>query len=263
MKKMLIIEEEDNEKLDNEDKKINNTNLLDNNLLDIHLFDRYLLGLNFKKCIQGYHMINSSIINETIWEDINSIVFSSSNIDVYTKSDGSHAPGMDINSSIGRISNKSAKYSNNSKSFFDISSYRLTTVCSEKQCGLPEEIIKEINKRKNFEYYSILVREEKSNSKIVVYDWFLIPSNNKLLNPSSYLWIPTIGKRGKNKDTQVGWHTNEINGSKMSITFSMSSQLWIHVNITEDLKKFIIASYSIEINPIYNYIHLVDKLATI
>ena len=105
---MLIIEEEDNEKLDNEDKKINNTNLLDNNLLDIHLFDRYLLGLNFKKCIQGYHMINSPIINETIWEDINSIVFSSSNIDVYTKSDGSHVPGMDINSSIGRISNKSA-----------------------------------------------------------------------------------------------------------------------------------------------------------
>jgi Ser-tRNA(Ala) deacylase AlaX len=66
---------------------------------------------------------------------------------------------MDINCSLGRISNKSAKYSNNKKSI-DISSYRLTTVCSEKKCGTPTEIIEEINKRKNFDYYSFIVRDE-------------------------------------------------------------------------------------------------------
>ena len=90
-----------------------------------------LINVNFEKCVKGYHLINSSPINETIWEDINAIIFSSLGIDIYSKSDGSHSSGMDINCSLGRISNKSAKYSNNKKSI-DISSYRLTTVCSEK-----------------------------------------------------------------------------------------------------------------------------------
>jgi hypothetical protein len=47
---------------------------------------------------------------------------------------------MDINCSFGKISNKSAKYSNNKKNT-DISSYRLTTICSEKNCGTYTEII--------------------------------------------------------------------------------------------------------------------------
>ena len=29
-----------------------------------------LIDINFKKCVKGYHLINSSSINETIWEDI-------------------------------------------------------------------------------------------------------------------------------------------------------------------------------------------------
>jgi hypothetical protein len=165
---------------------------------------------------------------------------------------------MDINSSLGRISNKSAKYSKNKKSI-DISSYRLTTVCSEKNCGTPAEIIDEINKRENFDYYSFIVRDETDNDTIS-YDWLLIPSNHTVLDPSSYIWEPTIGKRGKNKDTQVGWNTNEINGSKMSITFSMSSQLWMHIEMTEEIKKFIIATAIVENKQKYNYIDLFDKL---
>ena len=217
-----------------------------------------LIDVNFKKCVKCYHLINSSSINETIWEDINAIIFSSLGILIYSKSDGSHSSGMDINCSLGRISNKSAKYSNNKKSI-DISSYRLTTVCSEKKCGIPKEIIGEINKRKNFDYYSFIVRDETNNTYIS-YDWLLIPSNYLILDPSSYIWEPTIGKRGKNKDTQVGWNTNEINGSKMSITFSMSSQLWIHIEMTEEIRKFIIASAIVENKPKYNYIDLLDKL---
>ena len=217
-----------------------------------------LIDINFKKCVKGYHLINSSSINETIWEDINAMVFSSCGIEMYSKSDGSHLSGMDINCSLGRISNKSAKYSNNKKSI-DISSYRLTTVCSEKICGTPEEIIEEINKRKNFDYYSFIVRDE-SDTENISYDWLLIPSNYIILDPSSYIWEPTFGKRGKNKDAQVGWKTNEINGCKMTITFSMSSQLWIHIEMTEDIKKFIIASAVVKNRPKYNYIDLLDKL---
>jgi hypothetical protein len=220
-----------------------------------------LIDINFKKCVKGYHLINSSFINETIWEDINATIFSSLGIDVYFKSNGGHSSGMDINSSLGRISNKSAKYSPNKKSI-DISSYRLTMVCSEKNCGTVPEIIDEINKRKNFDYYSFIVRDEIDNENIS-YDWLLIPSDYLILDPSSYNWEPTIGKRGKNKDTQVGWKTNEINGCKMSITFSMSSQLWIHIEMTEEVKKFIIASAIVENKQKYNYIELLDKLITV
>lgn len=220
--------------------------------------DVELIDVNFKKCVKGYHLINSSSINETIWEDINASIFSSLGIVIYSKSNGSHSSGMDINCLLGRISNKSAKYSHNKKSI-NISSYRLTTVCNGKNCGTYTEIIKEINKRKNFDYYSFILRDE-SDDEYINYDWLLIPSNYLILDPSSYTWKPTIGKKGKNKDTQVGWNTDEINGSKMSIVFSMSSQLWIHIEMTEDIKKFIIANAVVEKKPKFNYIELLDKL---
>ena len=215
----------------------------------------------FKKCVAGYHLINSSCIKESKWEDINTTVFLSSGVDVYSKSDGSHLPGMDINCSIGRISNKSAAYSSDKKSF-DISSYRLTTVCSDKHCGAYVDIVQEINKRKNFDYYSIIVRSECSKTDEITYDWFLIPSNHPVFDPDSYAWLPMIGKQGKNKNSQIGWTTNIISGSKMTITFSMSSQLWIHVEMTDEIKQFIIASITVKNSPVYNYIDIYDKLAT-
>lgn len=219
-----------------------------------------LIETNFKKCVNGYHLVNTSCINETIWEDINEIIFSTVGIEIYSKSDGSHLPGMDINSSIGGLSNKSAKYSKN-KQYIDISSYRLTTVCSDKNHGTPSEIIEEINKRKNFDYYSIIIRDESQKEKnIISYDWLMIPSNYIVLDPSSYIWEPTIGQKGKKKDIQVGWKTNVINGCRMSITFSMSSQLWIHIDMTDDVKKFIVATTSVINKPKYNYIELADKL---
>jgi hypothetical protein len=160
---------------------------------------------------------------------------------------------------LGKISNKSEKYSNNKKTT-DISSYRLTTVCSEKSCGTYTEIIEEINKRKNFDYYSLIIRDENTSTEHIIYHWLLIPSNYIIFEPSSYIWEPTIGKKGKNKDKQIGWNTNEINGCKMSITFSMSSQLWIHIEITEEIKKFIIATAEVVNKPVYNYIDILEKL---
>lgn len=218
-----------------------------------------MLDENFKKCLKGFHMINSSPVNETTWEDLNSLIFESSGIEIYSKSDGSHLSGMDIKCSIGSISNKSAKYSND-KTYINISSYRLTTVCSENNCGNPEVIIEEINKRKNFDYYSFIIRDETSESGFIDYDWLFIPSDYVSLDPASYSWQPLIGKRGKNKDTQVGWCTNEINGCKMSITFSMSSQLWIHIKMTEEIKKFIIANAKVANKQTLNYIQLYDTI---
>ena len=220
--------------------------------------DISLLDSNFKKCIAGYHLINSSPVSDTVWEDINEQVFLCSGIQIHTKSNGSHLSGMDIDSSIGRMSNKSAKYSANKKSIV-MSSYRLTTVCSDKDCGTPQKITEEINRRKNFDYYSIIVRNEEAKSTTIEYDWLLIPSNYIVMDPTSYSWEPTFGKRGKNKDAQVGWNTNEINGCSMTITFSMSSQLWIHIEMTEEIKKFIVASTIIENKPKFNYIDIFNK----
>ena len=147
------------------------------------------------------------------------------------------------------------------KKSVDISSYRLTTVCNAKNCGTPQEIIQEINSRKNFDYYSFIIRDDVCGvANQISYDWFIIPSNYLVLDPSSYTWEPTIGKRGKNKDTQVGWHTNEINGCKMTITFSMSSQLWMHINMNDEIKKFIVANAVVTNKPSYNYIQLSEKI---
>lgn len=220
--------------------------------------DPALIESNFKKCVAGYHYVNQSSINETVWEEINTIIFSSLGIEIYSKSDGSHLSGMDIDCSFGKISNKSAKYSKNKKSI-DISSYRLTTVCSESNHGTPEDFIHEINRRKNFDYYSFILRDE-SDSNTIEYDWLLIPSEHPALSPSSYEWVPLIGKTGKKKNMQIGWTTNEINGCKMSITFSMSSQLWIHIEMTEEIKKYIVANTTVSKTPIYNYIDLYNIL---
>ena len=216
-----------------------------------------LLNINFNKCVNGFHLINSGNINESIWEELNSLIFKKSEIKVTSKSSGSHLSGMDIQCCLGGISNKSAKYSLNKKKF-EVSSYRLTTICNPLRIGTINEIIEEIKQKKNFEYYSIIVREEleRKNS----YDWIFIPSDFYLLNPYSYNWYPMIGKKGKNKDLQVGWMTHEINGCKMCIKFSMSSQLWIHIEMTEEIRQFIIASTEVSTESKYNYIDLLDKL---
>jgi hypothetical protein len=108
-----------------------------------------LQGFNnfFKKCVRGYHLINMDPIKEAVWESINSQVLTHSGTTVYEKSSGSHSPGSDISSNIGNFSNKSVKYDSPKNDHFNISSYRLTTVCSSDSPGNISEIIEEINKR--------------------------------------------------------------------------------------------------------------------
>ena len=215
-----------------------------------------ILSLSFEKCVKGYHIINDEPIKETPWEDINVQILNASGCNIISQSNGSHKSGADLFCSIGELSNKSTQYESGNKAF-RLSSYRLTTVCSDKIPGNIDDIIFEINKRKNFTYYSIIVREEKDTE--IMYDWYLIPSDCIQLNPSSYKWKPKIGIKGKNKNTITGWETDKIEGSSMSITFSMSSQLWIYVNITDKIKKYMICSCKVNKGRKYNYIQIYDK----
>ena len=217
---------------------------------------RIRLASNFTTCVKGYHLVNDDPIKESPWEDINAIVLNTCGCLVTSQSSGSHKSGGDLSCSLGVLSNKSTQYENENESF-KISSYRLTTVCSDKTHGKIEDIIEEINKRKNFAFYSIIVREE--TEKQILYEWYLIPSDFPALNPASYIWHPKLGKTGKNKDAVTGWETDLLNGSSMSITFSMSSQLWINVNITEDMKKFVVGSCRVNRGRKYNYIQLYEK----
>lgn len=212
---------------------------------------------NFTKCVRGYHLINDDPIKETPWEDINAIIMTASGLKVDSQSNGSHKSGGDISCSMGSFSNKSTQYDSADNNSFKISSYRLTTVCSDKSPGAIEDIIAEINKRKNFTYYSIIVRRD--NDTEILYDWYLIPSDFPALDPASYQWRPKLGKTGKNKDTIVGWETDVLNGSKMSITFSMSSQLWLDVSVTEEMRRFIVGSCRVSRGRKYNYIQLYDE----
>jgi hypothetical protein len=213
---------------------------------------------SFTKCVTGYHLINNDPIKEAVWEEINRIVLEHSGCSVQSQSCGSHAPGADLTCSLGRFSNKSTKWSGGKKDTFDISSYRLTSVCSDKNNGDVTTILGEIQRRKNFEYYSIIVREEiADNTK---YDWYLLPSDYPAVNPESYEWKQKMGKQGKNKDSVVGWETNVVDGSHMSITFSMSSQLWMNIQVTEAMKEFVVGTCSVKKGRKYDYIQLLELL---
>ena len=216
-----------------------------------------LLASNFTKCVKGYHLINDDPIKESPWEDINAIILKAAGCSVESQSNGSHKPGSDLTCSIGGFSNKSTQYDKGNKSFA-ISSYRLTTVCSAKDHGSISAILAEIDSRKNFNYYSIVVREEKGSQ--ILYDWYLIPADYSALNPAVYTWSPKLGKTKKNQDEVTGWQTNTSRGSSMSITFSMSSQLWMTVAVTDDMKKFIVGSCLVAKGRKYNYIQLAEML---
>jgi hypothetical protein len=218
---------------------------------------RTLLSKNFDKCVKGYHLINDDPIKETPWEDINAIILNTSGCAVISQSNGSHKSGGDLSCSLGSFSNKSTQYEADNGSF-KVSSYRLTTVCSDKSHGKVDDIIAEINSRKNFHHYSIIVRNE--SDKQFQYDWYLIPSDFPAFNPASYKWSLKTGKLGKNKGETVGWETDVINGSSMSITFSMSSQLWLDIKITDEMKKFIVGSCQVNKGRKYNYIQLCEML---
>lgn len=211
----------------------------------------------FAKATKGYHSVNDDPIKESRWEAINAQVLQAAGCHVSSMSSGSHAPGSDITCSLGKFSNKSAKY-NALQTKTAISSYRLTTVCSDKDHGTMEKIVEEIQSRKNFNYYSVLIYTESETE--LLYDWYLIPADHPAIDPTTYNWKPKVGKRGTKKGDVVGWETDAHEGSSMDITFSMSSQLWIHLTITPDLRSHLVASSTVTKGLKCNYITLHDML---
>ena len=94
----------------------------------------------FEKCVKGYHLINDDPIKESPWEDINAQILNAAGYTVQYKSSGSHNSGKDLECSLGTFSNKSILY-DTSKNTFQLSSYRLTKVCSDKDNGTMDNII--------------------------------------------------------------------------------------------------------------------------
>lgn len=204
----------------------------------------------FSKCVQGFHRFNRRPIKEAVWEDLHAQILQASGHEVYTQSDGSHQPGADIRSSAGDFSNKTAQYDRGSRSL-KISSYRLTNVCHSGNPGELAAILAEIQRRKNFSHYSLLVRRQSENLN---YDWYVLPADFAPLDPATYEWTPRYNR----KKEVVGWKTNTVAGSSMSITFSMSSQLWLNVAVDEAFKAYLVGSCEVQMGRAYNYIELYD-----
>lgn len=218
---------------------------------------RASLASNFVKCVTGYHLVNNDPIKETPWESINATVLEASGCTVHGQANGSHTSGSDISCSLGNFSNKSTQYDDPTHSSFKVSSYRLTTVCSASAPGTVEAILAEMDRRKNFQYYSILVRSSEGDS--IQYDWYLIPSSHPVFDPASYTWHPKLGKTSKTKDAVMGWETDVREGSRMSITFSMSSQLWMDIRVTDELRDYKIGSCTVKQGRQFNYIELYER----
>ena len=191
----------------------------------------------FRNEIKGYHLINSSPIKESVWEEINRNIVRNECI-ITEEANGNHLSGKDNKFDCWTISNKTCKIEKNKN--INISSYRLTTVCNDKSPGNKDNIIKEIEKRdNNFEYYSILLRKENKDS--IIYYWCIVPKDYYIFNIKNYNLEAKIGKKGIKKDNIVGWKSKYCD-----ITFSMSSQLWYHFKLN-DIKKYIIDTIQIDI----------------
>lgn len=212
-----------------------------------HLAEYYT---NFIKGVSGYHMVNDRPIQAATWKSINSQILQSSNCKILSNS-------SNISTCFGTIHNHTSKYSKDNSSF-KLSSYHLNSVCSSKQPGSISNILEEIYRRNNADFISLLLRNNRPD--MLQYNWYLIPRTYSPLNPYDYDWKPKIGKRGRNTGEIIGWETNSVCGSSMSITFNMSSQLWITLAFTEEFKKYRIASTIVNPHNKYNYIQLYNEL---
>jgi len=204
------------------------------NLLDTLRCDAITSAFNSE--IRGYHSINRTPIKESVWEDFNYNIVSKV-CTVTNAANGNHLSGSDMCFNEQGISMKSAKIEKDNS--INISSYRLTKVCSDRTPGNIEEIVNEINKRdQSYNYYSILFRKE--NNTIIKYYWCLIDKTCSIFKMNIDNIKAKIGKRGRNKDQQVGWSSNNFD-----INFSMSSQLWYKLKY-EDIYDYIIAEIEID-----------------
>ena len=96
----------------------------------------YYICKEFKNNIKGYHYINNSPIKEAIWENIN-VDIVKDKCSVGDFANGNHKSGKDNKFNNWNISNKTCKFDEKGKT--SVSSYRLTSVCSNRNKGKKEE----------------------------------------------------------------------------------------------------------------------------
>lgn len=192
---------------------------------------------NFENELRGYHLMNKSPLKESLWEEVNTNIVRDY-CTIADEANGNHLSGKDNKYDMWNISNKTCKIEKNGK--ISISSYRLSSICSNKDPSTKEKIVEEIHKRdSNFDYYSILVRQEDKN--IITYMWCVIPKDYYIFNVENQEFIPKLGKQKRSQGQNVGW-----TGKYFDINFSMSSQLWYHFNF-DDIKQFVLAKVTIPI----------------
>ena len=217
------------------------------------------LATQFRRFIGGYHCVSDEPIKEAVWEAINRDILAAAGVAVTRTASGSHQSGADIHCALGALSNKTCI--RNPSGGFNMSSYRLTTVCSDANPGTAAAVCEEINRRKNFQHYSILLRSEPAAGHME-YAWYLVPADFPALNPVTYTWGPKVGKQGKKKGSVVGWTTEERDGSSMDVTFSMSSQLWIRVAGTPELEAYRVAGTTVALGRTMDYGAIFDSTST-
>ena len=96
----------------------------------------------FSNEFNGYHLICKAPVKEALWEEINKNIVSTF-CNVSDEAKGNHKSGKDMQFDKYGISIKSSKIE---RGKISISSYRLTTICSDKNPGNPEDIVNEIKK---------------------------------------------------------------------------------------------------------------------
>lgn len=208
------------------------------------------LQSTFHSIVLGYHMINKTPIKEGVWEEVNCDIVRDVCC-ITDEANGNHVSGKDNRFDNYNISNKSSKTDGINVT---ISSYRLSSVCSNKNHDNPQKIINEIEKRdKSFDYYSLLLRNEKGKS-IINYDWYIISKDCHVFKIDKI--VPKIGKMGKKKGEVVGWTSQYCD-----ITFSMSSQLWYKFNV-KNIEKYKICSTEVDNSkPKINYSQIYNSFS--
>lgn len=213
----------------------------------------------FRDTITGYHLINGDIIRHAVWEGINKQVYTNLGIEVMETANNGHAPGMDIVCAESRLSNKTSLLVVGKKVTTDISSYRLSKEINDKDENTQEQICEIINSKKNFKFYSLLTHRRVEGGQ-VEYRWYMIPSSHQTVSPETYTWEKTYGKTARTEGIFTGWKTNTVDGSSMFITFSMSSQLWMKVDLT-NMDEYIRESIVVSPKPVMDYAALAALVA--
>ena len=199
------------------------------NKVDVFKSINKSINKSFNDCVRGFSLVNKdSEISKEIWETVNSHIFEHEGVEILKKANGSHESGVDLITNIGKFSNKTSKI--NKKNLISISSYRLTAVSHDMGKTLDE-----IEKRNNsFDYVSLLAR--KVEDDCIHYHWYVIPKTSHLFDERSFEWDPTYNKNNK----QTGWRTKKKGKRYISITLSMSSQMWFHGISTSDLYPYLV-----------------------